>query len=270
MILASTSGTLSESQAAQQGRQGELFESRDFEKHDYANVGVAERWATGVGGAALIGYGLMRRGWSGVAMAAVGGVLLRRAATGYCAMYDALGVEHDEQDALSTPLTRSVQIEQSVTIQRPAHELYQFWRQLENLPRFMTNIDDVKQTSPGRSHWVGHSGLSTQVEWDAQITQDMENQLIAWESLEGSDVDTWGEVRFEPVSGAPGSQENQGTIVRLRMGVRPPAGAVGAAIAKLWRGDPKSIARENLRRFKQLMEAGEIPDIEGQPRGSCG
>jgi uncharacterized membrane protein len=178
-----------------------------------------------------------------------------------------------------------MQVKHAITINRASEELYQFWRDLQNLPRFMTHLESVQMTEQmmnqtadqasgqatsqtlgrptgdGRSHWVAKAPAGTTVEWDAEITEDRPNELIAWRSLEGADVDSAGTVRFEQ---APGGR---GTVVKLEMHYHPPAGALGAGIAKLFGEDPEWQVKEGLRRFKQLMEIGEVITTEGQPAG---
>jgi uncharacterized membrane protein len=155
----------------------------------------------------------------------------------------------------------AIRVAQSVWINRSPEELYRFWRDFQNLPRFMKHFESVRETSDRRSHWVAKAPAGTRVEWDAEITEDRPNELIAWRSLEGSDVDSVGSVRFER---APGGR---GTIVKVTMRYSPPAGRIGATVAKLLGEGPEWQIKDGLRRFKQLMEAGEIITTEGQPAG---
>jgi uncharacterized membrane protein len=155
----------------------------------------------------------------------------------------------------------AIRVAQSVWINRSPEELYRFWRDFQNLPRFMKHIESARETEGGRSHWVAKAPAGTTVEWDAEITEDRPNELIAWRSLEGSDVDQVGFVRFER---APGGR---GSIVKVEMRYRPPAGVVGATVAKLLGKPPERQIKDTLRRFKQIMEAGEAITTEGQPAG---
>lgn len=148
-------------------------------------------------------------------------------------------------------------VRKSLIINRVPEELYQFWRNFENLPQFMPYLESVQVTGEGRSHWVAKAPAGTSVEWDAEITEDRPNELISWRSLEGADVENSGTVHFEP---APG---NRGTVVKVDINYNPPAGAIGAAIAKLMGDDPGAQALESLRCFKQLMETGEIIISDG-------
>jgi uncharacterized membrane protein len=149
----------------------------------------------------------------------------------------------------------------SLTINRTPEELYQFWHDFENLPRFMSHLVSVKVTGDKRSHWAAKAPGGTTVEWDAEIITDTPNEVIAWRSLEGSDVDNAGSVRFER---APGGR---GTIVQVKMQYRPPGGVVGSAVATLLGQSPEKEIKIDLLRFKQLIETGEIARTEGQPAG---
>lgn len=140
----------------------------------------------------------------------------------------------------------------SVTINRPREELYDFWRDFKNLPKFMHNVHDVTIIDATRSHWVIEAPGGKTVEWDSQITHDEAGQSIAWQSLEGASVRNSGKVEFFD------SPDERGTVVRVTLTYDPPAGAVGKLIAKLFQKEPRVQARQDLRRFKQLMETGEI------------
>jgi uncharacterized membrane protein len=152
-------------------------------------------------------------------------------------------------------------VEKSVTVNKSPEELYRFWRNFENLPRFMDHLESVRVEGEGRSHWVAKAPAGTTVEWDAEIYNEKENELIAWRSLEGADVDNAGSVRFE------GDAEGSSTIVRVSLKYDPPGGVIGATFAKLFGEEPSQQIEEDLRRFKQVMEAGEPPTTEGQSSG---
>lgn len=171
----------------------------------------------------------------------------------------------------------AMRVTQAITINRSPEELYQFWRNFQNLPRFMKHLQAVQlhdatagasaaatlgqAADAQRSHWVARGPAGTTVEWDAEIIEDQPNELIAWRSLEGADVDNTGSVRFER---APGGR---GTVVRVKMQYAPPAGVLGATVAKLFGQDPAWQIKDDLRRFKQVMETGEIITTVGQPAG---
>jgi uncharacterized membrane protein len=139
---------------------------------------------------------------------------------------------------------------QAVTINRPRSELYAYWRDFTNLATFMDNVVEV--TGDGtRSHWVVNAPAGRTVEWDAIVTEEREGELIAWESAEGADVPNSGRVEFRD-AGA------RGTVVTATIVYDPPAGIIGKVIAKMFQREPALQARRDLRRFKQLMETGEI------------
>jgi uncharacterized membrane protein len=147
---------------------------------------------------------------------------------------------------------KATKVERNVTIQRSRDELYAFWRNFENLPRFMEHLVSVKVLSPTRSHWKAKGPAGMTVEWDAELVNDVPSTLIAWKSLPGADVPNAGSVHFTELPG------NRGTMVKVEMDVEIPAGKVGLAIAKVFGEDPDREVREDLRKFKQLMETGEI------------
>ena len=225
------------------------------------NLSDAERLASALGGALLAAYGLSQRSRSGAMIAAAGGALIVRGATGFCPGYAAAGIDTHRSDT-KTALAGSggTPIETAVTIGKPHDELYRFWRNLENLPKFMPHLVSVRTLGDNRSHWVAKAPAGRTVEWDAEIINDDQNELIGWRTLEGADVVSAGSVRFKPT----GSGE---TTVNVHLQYEPPAGKVGATIAWVLGYDPSQTITEDLRRFKALMETGEVPTIEGQPRG---
>ena len=151
----------------------------------------------------------------------------------------------------------SAEVKKSIIINRSPEELYSFWRELQNLPRIMSYLESVQETGGKRSHWVAKAPAGTTVEWDAEITEEREGELISWRSIEGSEVDNQGSVSFER---APGGR---GTIVRVEMEYTPPGGVIGATVAKLFGKDPGQQAHEALRCFKQVMEIGEVVVSDG-------
>ncbi|MDP8912007.1 MAG: SRPBCC family protein [Pseudomonadota bacterium] len=143
-------------------------------------------------------------------------------------------------------------VERTVTINRPARELYDFWRDFTHFPQFMDNIRSVEKLDERRSRWVIEAPAGTSIEFTSRITEDVPGKLIAWESEEGASVPNRGRVEF--LDAAPG----RGTMVRATISYDPPAGALGKAVAKVLQREPNVQARRDLRRFKQLMETGEI------------
>ena len=230
------------------------------------NVGQVERWASAIGGGALALYGVTRGSLGGIALALVGAALVQRGVTGHCNLYEAMNFSTAGDEALrnsenvSVPAERGTKVEKSVLINRPAAELYRYWRNFENLPRFMNHLESVTVTGGDRSHWVAKAPAGTTVEWDAEVYNEKEGELIAWRTLEGSQVASAGSVHFEPAG-------EGATNVRVSLKYDPPAGVVGSAVARLFGEEPGQQIDEDLRRFKSLMEAGEIPTTEGQPSG---
>ncbi len=149
---------------------------------------------------------------------------------------------------------------QTIAINRSPEECYQFWRDFENLPRFMKHVESVRVMPEGRTRWIAKGPAGMRVQWDAEITEDRPGR-ITWRSLEGSDIENTGSVRFER---AP---TGHGTIVRAHIQYRPPAGKIGSVVAKLFGEEPSIQAKTDLRRFKQMMETGEVATIEGQTSG---
>jgi uncharacterized membrane protein len=143
-------------------------------------------------------------------------------------------------------------VTKSIVINSTAEELYQYWRELENLPRFMRHLESVKVTGEGRSHWVAKGPAGSSVEWDAEVTEDRPNELIAWRSLEGSQVYNAGSVRFEEATG------KRGAIVTVEFDYDPPGGLLGVVAAKLSGEEPYGQLQDDLRRFKQIIEVGEV------------
>lgn len=232
------------------------------------NVGETERIASAIGGGALALYGLTRGSIGGIVLALVGGAFVYRGTTGHCNVYEAAGVNTADKlsgrnPAVSVPGNRGIKVEKSVTINKSPAELYTFWRNFENLPRFMDHLESVKSTGADgkRSHWVAKAPAGTTVEWDAEVINDKPNELIAWRSLENADVDNAGSVRFKEAAAG------RGTEVKVSLEYDPPGGIVGATIAKLFGEEPSQQIEEDLRRLKRVMETGEIPTTEGQSSG---
>lgn len=216
-----------------------------------SSVSDSERWATLVGGGALVLLGLKQGSLRGALTALAGGGLIYRGVTAKTGIQDTLGMND------------SIRVEKSVTISNKSpEELYNFWHNFENLPRFMKHLKHVRVIDQTRSHWIATAPMGASIEWDAQIINDQPNRLIAWASVEGADVDNSGFVRFQS---APAGR---GTEVKVVLEYNPPGGALAATFAKLFGEEPKQQIGDDLRRFKMLMEAGEIATTEGQPKGS--
>lgn len=220
----------------------------------YINVGKTERIASVAGGAFLTYLGLKNLGRpANLLLTLTGGFLLYRGASGNCPVNTALDRDTSDFRAVSVELSRTI------TINKPRSEVYAFWRKLENLPRFMEYLAEVKQLDTKRSHWEARvpGGLG-KLSWDAEIIEEEENRRLVWRSIPNSVVDNAGEVSF---TDAPG---NRGTEVRAVISYRPPVGAVGGTLAKWFNPVFEQLIKEDLRRFKQIIETGELPTIEGQ------
>ena len=199
-----------------------------------------------VGAGALILYGLARRSKSGLAIAGAGGALALKAAT----------------SPKPTPRARA-----TFLVNAPAQKAYDLWRQFENLPRFMAHLESVKVVDERRSEWTARGPLDHEFRWQAEITEDQPGKRIGWRSLPNSDIQTSGWVEFRA------NPQNRGTYVAAEVNYWSPAGAMGRALAFLVGRHPQFMVREDLRRFKALLETGETPTIQGQthgPRGAHG
>lgn len=212
-----------------------------LEEKTMSGDGTFRRWALLGSGASLAVVGATRKSWGGAALAGAGGLLI----------YSGLR---------SSTAPEDVEIARAVTINKAPNELFTFWRNLENLPRFMEHLESVEQRD-GVSHWVVRGPLKKKVEWDATISHEAPNEMIRWHSLPGGSLDHSGWVQFKP---APG---NRGTVMRVYLRYSPPR---GTALSTILGKNPEQVLREELRHFKQMMETGEIPTTEGQPAGKRG
>jgi len=163
---------------------------------------------------------------------------------------------------LSTNGHQGIHAKASCIVNRGPEEVYSFWRNFENLPRFMRHLESVEDRGDGRSHWAAKGPAGSTVEWDATIIADVPGEVITWRSLEGSDVDHAGAVRFES---APG---NRGTIVKVNIEYNPLGGVLGATVAKLFGEEPEQQLNDDLRRFKQVLEIGEVVVSDATLRGT--
>src|SRR5215207_547482 len=183
-------------------------------KKPNTNVGEAERWISLIGGSSLVAYALTRRNASGFGLAALGGSLLWRGATGHCPMYQTLGMNTSDRgyakgtgSRAGVPYELGIRVDHEILINKPVSDLYSFWRDLGNLPKFMEHLQDVRVVNDRLSHWTAKGPIGINVEWDAEIVNDIPDKVIGWRSLEGSDVDNGGSVRFE--------SNGTGTLVKV-------------------------------------------------------
>jgi uncharacterized membrane protein len=169
------------------------------------------------------------------------------------------------QQATSVPHQRGIKVEQSIIINKPPEELYRFWRNLENLPRFMSQHVTVQQTNGGkRSHWIVKSVADSTFEWDAEIVNDIPNEVFAWRSLAGADLDHAGSVHFKELS-----HGEERTELKLVLEYRPPVGKLSVGLAKLFGQEPAQVIAKDLHRLKQLMETGAIHSAEEPPTATA-
>lgn len=234
-----------------------------------ANVHYYERIASLAAGAALTAFGLFRAQRGRLPLAALGAASMWRGLTGQCSVYRALGIdtqcgngpERGESSATVIPAQTGEKIEQSVTIARSAGDLYAQWHKLTNLPKIMHHLKSVDVNADGTSHWTAEGPLGRSVEWDAEVINQREPEIIAWQSRPGGTVDVAGSVRFDELP------HKRGTKVTVSLKYSPPAGTVGAWLAWLLGADPAASIADDLRNFKRIMEAGELPTTAGQPSG---
>lgn len=246
-------------------------ERERWERSNRINVGTTQRIVSAAAGAVAAGYGISRRDPLGYGLAALGGLLIWRGASGNSMLMSALGVSTAGTEwlqlaprygaAAQPDHARAVHVRDEVTINRPVHDIYNFWRDFSNLPRVMPHLISVEPLDGNRSHWKARAIGGATAEWDAVIENDVPNELIAWESVAPAAVPNGGSVRFRP---APGGR---GTEVCVALHYQPPAGQIGRLAAKLFGQEPGQHLREGLRHLKQLFEAGEIATNQPQPHG---
>ena len=161
------------------------------------------------------------------------------------------------EDGRAFDTRQGVRVAKAVTVNRPIEQVYAFWRHLENLPTFMRHLDSVQTLDAKRSRWKARGPANMAFEWEAEITDERDQERIAWRSLPGSDIESRGAVWFRPAPGA------RGTELHVDMEYRPPAGSFGRSVGWIFGRNPDQQLTEDLRRFKQLLETGEIPQSDG-------
>ncbi|WP_224248536.1 SRPBCC family protein [Hyalangium gracile] len=219
------------------------------------NVGPWERVASVAAGAGLITLGLKRRLAGRLALLVAGGELVQRGLTGKCRGYALLGI------STAVKGEPGAVVHQRITILAEPDAVYRTWRNLENLPRFMTHVKEVRLLGGDRTHWRVKAPAGGFVEWEARITEDRPGELLSWATLPGSSLHHTGTVRF---TRAPG---DRGTEVEVLLRYDAPGGRLGVVLARLLGEEPKRQLSEDLRRLKQILEAGEIATITPQPSG---
>lgn len=181
---------------------------------------------------------------SNLLKATTGGALLARGVTGFCPVYDYFEIDGSK--------TTSVNIRSTVVVNKPKHEVYAFWRRLENLPLFMRHLESVQEIDDRRSHWEAKiPNKMITIKWDAEIVRDDENSLLSWQSLPGSTIENAGKVEFRNALG------DRGTELRIMITYRPPAGNIGTQVARLFNPIFRKMVKEDVTNFKQFIELKE-------------
>ena len=237
---------------------------RPRQDNNAINVGKTERLVSGLAAAAVAVVALRRKRLRPL-LFPLAANLISRAVTGRCPVNRAIG-RNSARGGRTSPVAsvrrgEGIKVEKSVTVNRPAAEVYRFWRNFENLPRFMDHLESVMVIDETRSHWVAKAPAGAKVEWDAAIHNEIDDELIAWRSLPGADVNNAGSVHFTPMG------DGSTTEVLVVLSYEPPAGKLGAAVAKLLGEEPSQQVEDDLRRLKQVMEAGEVRGNSKQPAG---
>jgi uncharacterized membrane protein len=219
------------------------------------NVHPIERVASAIGGGLLAAAGIRRRSRAGGLMTLAGSEMVRRGLTGRCLLYQMLGIRTRSTGqghaTTSVPYEAGERGRALIQVGRPRSEVYAFWRDLTNLPQFMKHIKSVDVLDSKRSHWVAEGPAGTSVEWDAEIINEIPNQLIGWRSIKGSTVDSAGSVRFKDT-------RSGGTEIIVEFQYNPPAGAAGTMVTKLFGRNPQEDLQADLRRLKHHLERAEV------------
>jgi uncharacterized membrane protein len=219
------------------------------------DLGQPERLASTAAGGLLLLLGLRNPSPARLLLGLVGLGLIYQGAAGR----NVVESMRTGQPLLAEP--NGLRVKKSVTVNRPQAELYEYWRNLENLPRFMSHVRSVQRHGAGRSHWVLAGPRGTVLKFDAQITVDRPNEMIGWQTLPGSAVHHRGYVKFLP---APG---DRGTEVHIALEYEPPGGMAGKFLGNLLGALTEQQIQEEIRNFKRIMEAGDAPTTKGQPSG---
>lgn len=224
------------------------------------NVGGHERLISAAAGVGLGLAGLTLGKGRGLLLTAMGGGLIYRAVTGHCYTYGILGISTAERNpATAVPAQQGVKVEQSIHVNRPAEELYRFWRNLGNLPEVMRHLKRVDTLDSQRSRWVADGALGKEIAWDAEIINERENDMIAWASLPGSEVETAGSVHFKP------RDSGCGTDVVVSIKYNPPGGKLATHVTSWLGAGLAQKLDEDLRHFKQRMESADAVTAAVQP-----
>jgi uncharacterized membrane protein len=220
------------------------------------NVGLKERIGSLLAGGALVAAGMMRRGPSRALLLGAGVGFFFRGATGHCPIYQQLGIDRlDQRQRDGVPGNQGLRIEYAVDVQCPAPELYQFWRNIEQLPRILRHVESVEALDAWHSHWVARGPLGPALEWNAEIINEHENELIAWQSVHGASLQNAGSVRFDRLS-------DTATYVKVCIELQPIGGKAALALGRLFGTDPQRELEEDLERFKDFAERELTPSSQ--------
>jgi len=235
------------------------------------NIGQVERWLSGMSGGVLAAYGISRRDWLGSGLALIGSALFYRGVSGHSFLYQTLNISTAEQQpnfapgiprtVSSIPGKRGVRVQRSMTVNRSAEDLYNYWYDIEKAPLYMDYIDSVLRTGERTSHWIAQGPMNKTIEWNSELLQAVPNKSISWHVHGKPTTANAGKVSFDP---AP---DGRGTVVTLELDFLQFKGALGTGIGNLIGHIPERQALETLRHFKQIMETGEIPTTKGQATG---
>lgn len=261
------------------------------ERHSAPNVDATERQIAVAAGGLLLLYSLLNRSRTSLLTGAVGAALVWHGQSQRSPLYDALdlntarqplwgnGQARDGRQGMPDwqrgpqaqprraaqprpePRSNTIEIERAVTVDKPAAALYSYWRQLENLPNFMHHLQKVEQTGEKQSHWEARLVGGLPVAWDAEIVEDVPNERIVWRTLPDAQIQQSGVVTFKPATG------ERGTVVNVDLRYTPPGGIIGETFARMLNGITAQQVKDDIRRFKSLMEAGEVPTVDGQSSG---
>lgn len=227
------------------------------------NIGARERWFSLAAGSVLVAIGLLRS-WRSLPWVVLGGAMVARGYTGHSMLYERLGRERKIPTGRAAwPGGRGIRIAEAITINRPVSEVYRAYRDARRLPQFMKHLEVVTPVGEKRSVWTASTGgpIPLRLRWEAELVAERENEMLSWRSVPGSDIDIAGAILFEP---APAGR---GTEMRVVLTYLPPGRALGLAIASAFRAVTAQQVKNDLWRFKSMMEAGEVPTTDGQPSG---
>jgi uncharacterized membrane protein len=221
------------------------------------NIGQEERLLSFLSGGALLTYALKRPSWKGLILALSGGYLVYRGVTGRSVLYEQAGIRRKTGFGTMS----GIQVERSITVNKPRRDVYQSWRDLERLPEIMHHLESVELTGDLTSRWVARTGDGRTITWNAEIIEDRVNELISWRSLPGAEIQINGTVRFLD---AP---KGQGTEIYLTIRYDPPGGSATAFFLQLLGKAPQKLVSEDLRQFKSRLETGSEATVFGQSSG---